>query len=98
MFVGTLTLDILLGDVHSLKEKRGIVKPILAELDKRAGVGAAETGHQNLHRRAQIGVAVVAATAARVNEVLDDLEGVVAWRPEIELLSARRRLRSDEDD
>jgi len=93
-----LTLDILLGDVHSLKEKRGIVKPILAELDKRAGVGAAETGHQNLHRRAQIGVAVVAATAARVNEVLDDLEGVVAWRPEIELLSARRRLRSDEDD
>lgn len=98
MFVGTLTLDILLGDVHSLKEKRGIVKPILAELDKRAGVGAAETGHQNLHRRAQIGVAVVAATAARVNEVLDDLEGAVAWRPEIELLSARRRLRSDEDD
>jgi len=93
-----MTLDILLGDVHSLKEKRGIVKPILAELDKRAGVGAAETGHQNLHRRAQIGVAVVAATAARVNEVLDDLEGVVAWRPEIELLSARRRLRSDEDD
>lgn len=93
-----MTLDILLGDVHSLKEKRGIVKPILAELDKRAGVGAAETGHQNLHRRAEIGVAVVAATAARVNEVLDDLEGAVAWRPEIELLSARRRLRSDEDD
>ncbi|MBS2532348.1 DUF503 domain-containing protein [Catenulispora sp. NF23] len=98
MFVGTMTLDILLGDVHSLKEKRGIVKPILADLDKRAGVGAAETGHQDLHRRAEIGVAVVAATAARVNEVLDDLEGAVAWRPEIELLSARRRLRSDEDD
>jgi len=93
-----MTLDILLGDVHSLKEKRGIVKPILAELDKRAGVGAAETGHQDLHRRAEIGVAVVAATAARVKEVLDDLEGAVAWRPEIELLSVRRRLRSDEDD
>ncbi|WP_228555912.1 DUF503 domain-containing protein [Catenulispora pinisilvae] len=93
-----MTLDILLGDVHSLKEKRGIVKPILADLDKRAGVGAAETGHQDLHRRAEIGVAVVAATAARVNEVLDDLEGAVAWRPEIELLSARRRLRSDADE
>ena len=93
-----MTLDILLGDVHSLKEKRGIVKPILADLDKRAGVGAAETGHQDLHRRAEIGVAVVAATAARVNEVLDDLEGAVAWRPEIELLSARRRLRSHADE
>jgi len=93
-----MTLDILLGDVHSLKEKRGIVKPILAELDKRAGVGAAETGYQDLHRRAEIGVAVVAATAARVNEVLDDLEGAVAWRPEIELLGVRRKLRSDDDD
>jgi uncharacterized protein len=98
VFVGIMTLDILLGDVRSLKEKRAIVKPILAELDRRAAVGAAETGHLDLHRRAEIGVAVVAATAARVNEVLDDLEGAVAWRPEIELLSARRRLRSDEDD
>ena len=98
MFVGTLTLDILLGDVHSLKEKRAIVKPILADLDKRSAVAAAETGYQNLHRRAEIGVAVVAATAARVNEVLDDCEGTVAWRPEIELLSVRRRLHSDEDD
>jgi hypothetical protein len=31
-------------------------------------------------------------------ELLDDCEGAVAGRPEFELLSARRRLRSDEDD
>jgi uncharacterized protein len=98
VFVGILTLDILLGDVHSLKEKRGVVKPILAELDKRAAVAAAETGYQDLYRRAEIGVAVVAATAARVNELLDDCEGTVAWRPEIELLSARRRLHSSDDE
>jgi uncharacterized protein YlxP (DUF503 family) len=98
LFVGTLTLDILLGDVHSLKEKRGIVKPILAELDRRAAVAAAETGYQDLHRRAEIGVAVVASSAARVAEVLDDCEGAVAWRPEIEVLSVRRRVYSDEDE
>ncbi len=98
MFVGTLTLDILLGDVHSLKEKRGVIRPILAELDKRAAVAAAETGYQDLHRRAEIGVAVVASSAARVTEVLDDCEGAVAWRPEIEVLSARRRMHSDEDE
>jgi hypothetical protein len=43
-------------------------------------------------------VAVVAATAARVREVLDDCEGAVAWRPEIELLSVRRRLHGDDDE
>ena len=31
MFVGTLELDLLLGDVHSLKEKRSVVRPIVAE-------------------------------------------------------------------
>jgi len=98
VFVGTLTIDILLGDVRSLKEKRGIIKPILADLDKRAAVAAAEVGHQDLHRRAELGVAVVAASAARVHEVLDDCEGAVAWRPEIELLSVRRRLHSDDDE
>ena len=31
MVVGTLALDVLLGDVHSLKEKRSVVRPIVAE-------------------------------------------------------------------
>ena len=98
VFTGTLTLDVLLGDVHSLKEKRGLIRPILAELNRRAAVGAAEVGAQDLHRRAILGVAVVAGSHQRVVELLDDCEGAVAWRPEFELLSARRRIQSDEDD
>jgi uncharacterized protein len=98
VFTGTLTLDLLLGDVHSLKEKRGLIRPVLAELNRRPAVGAAEVGAQDLHRRAILGVAVVAGSHQRVVELLDDCEGAVAWRPEFELLSARRRVRSDEDD
>lgn len=98
MFTGTLTLDLLLGDVHSLKEKRGLIRPVLAELNRRPAVGAAEVDAQDLHRRAVLGVAVVAGSHQRVVELLDDCEGAVAWRPEFELLSARRRVRSDEDD
>ena len=98
VFTGTLTLDLLLGDVHSLKEKRGLIRPVLAELNRRPAVGAAEVGGQDLHRRAILGVAVVAGSHQRVVELLDDCEGAVAWRPEFELLSVRRRVRSDEDD
>lgn len=98
VFTGTLTLDLLLGDVHSLKEKRGLIRPVLAELNRRPAVGAAEVDAQDLHRRAVLGVAVVAGSHQRVVELLDDCEGAVAWRPEFELLSARRRVRSDEDD
>jgi hypothetical protein len=98
MFLGSLTFDLLLGDVHSLKEKRAVVRPIVAELRRRFDVSAAETGHLDLHRRAEVAVALVSADAGHVREVLDACERLVAGRPEVELLSTRTRLRDDEDD
>jgi uncharacterized protein YlxP (DUF503 family) len=98
MFTGTLSLDLLLGDVHSLKEKRAVVRPVVAELRRRFEVAAAEAGALDLHRRALVGVAVVAPDAAHCVEVLDACERFVAARPEVELLSARRRFHSEEDE
>jgi uncharacterized protein YlxP (DUF503 family) len=97
MWIGWLEFDILLGDIHSLKEKRSVVRPLVAELQRRFGVSAAETGSLDLHRRAGVGMAVVAADRAHVAEVLDAAERLVANRPEIELLSARRDLRRSDD-
>lgn len=97
MWIGWLEFDILLGDVHSLKQKRSAVRPIIAELRRRFAVSAAETGSLDLHRRAGVGVAVVAADRAHVVEVLDAAERLVAGRPEIELLSVRRDLRRSDD-
>ncbi len=57
----------------------------------------AETGHLDLHRRAEIGIAVAASTAAHAAEVLEACERFVAGRPDIELLSARQRLFSEEE-
>ena len=98
MFTATLTLDLLLGDVHSLKGKRAVVRPVVAELRRRFPVSAAEVGHLDLHRRAEIGVAVVAADAAHCEEVLDAVEHLVARRPELVLLAARRQLLAGTDD
>ncbi len=98
MFTGTLALDLLLGDVHSLKQKRSVVRPIVAELSRRFGVSAAEAGSLDLHRRALIGVAVVAADAAHCREVLQACEGLVAQRPEVEILAAHTSLFKEGDD
>jgi len=89
--------DVLLpGDSRSLKAKRSYVRPIVAALRK-FEVSAAEVGALDRHGRAEIGVAVVAAEAGHVGEVLDSCERLMAGRPEIELLSVRRRLHGDED-
>ena len=98
MFVGVLSLDLRFGDVHSLKEKRSLVRPIVAELRKRYDVAAAEAGHVELHRRSLVGIAVVVTEAAHCVDVLDACERLVASRPEVELLSARRQFVSEEDE
>lgn len=97
MWIGSIELDILLGDVHSLKEKRSVVRPLVSELRRRFELSVAEVDHLDLHRRAMVGVAVVAPDAARIVEVLDQVERKVASRREIELLSARRMLHSSDD-
>ncbi|MEU1630880.1 DUF503 domain-containing protein [Streptomyces sp. NPDC020096] len=97
MYVGTLSFDLLLGDVRSLKEKRSIVRPIVAELQRRYGVSVAEVGDQDLYRRAEIGIAVVSGDLGHVKDVLDQCERWMAGRPEVDLLSARERIHGEDD-
>lgn len=97
MYTGTAIFDLLLpGDSRSLKAKRSYVRPIVAAL-RRFEVSAAEVGALDLHGRAQIGVAVVAAEPGHVRELLDSCERLVAERPEVELLSVKRRLYGADD-
>jgi uncharacterized protein YlxP (DUF503 family) len=97
VYTGTAVFDLLLpDDSRTLKIKRSYVRPIVAALRK-FEVAAAEVGALELHGRAEIGIAVVAADAAHVGEVLNTCERAVAGRPEIELLSVRRRLHGEDD-
>lgn len=97
MVVGTLRVDVLLGDVHSLKEKRSVIRPVVAELRRRYEVAAAATGEADLHRRSELAVAVVSSTHRHATEVLEACERLVAGRPELTLLAARHRLLDDDD-
>jgi hypothetical protein len=97
MYTETAVFDLLLpGDSRSLKHKRSYLRPILALLRKYE-VSAAEVGFHDLHGRAQIGVAVVAADPAQARAVIDTCENQIAGRPETELLSVKRRLYGEDD-
>ena len=98
MWIGWIEFDLLLGDVHSLKDKRAVIRPMLADLRRATEASVAEVDDQDLHRRAVLGVGVVASGAERVTDTLDRAERLVASRPEVTLLSARRRLRRSDDE
>ncbi|PWI43608.1 DUF503 domain-containing protein [Streptomyces sp. ICBB 8177] len=97
MYVGTLSFDLLLGDVRSLKEKRSVIRPIVAELHRRFAVSAAEVGEQELYRRATVGLALVSGDPGHLRQVLERCERWMAARPEVDLLSARQRIHGEDD-
>lgn len=97
MWIGWIEFDILLGDVHSLKQKRSVVRPLLAEVKRRFDVSVAEVGDHDQYRRSRLGVGLVAGDRAHLAEVLAAVERFVAARPEIELLSSRQRELHSED-
>jgi len=98
MFVATCEMDLLLGDVHSLKEKRGIIRPIVKEVRRRFDVAVSETDHQDLHRRARVTVAAVSGDAAHALSVVDACEEWVSGLPEVTLTETRRRLFGGDDE
>lgn len=97
MWVGSIEFELVLGDVRSLKQKRSVIRPVIADLARAHAVSVAEVGHQDLYRRAAVGVGLVSGDRAHVVEVLDTVERRMASRPEVELVSARRVLAHTDD-
>jgi hypothetical protein len=55
-----------------LKEKRAVVRSLIARLRSRLGLSAAEVGAQDLLQRAEVGFAVVSGDLATARRVADE--------------------------
>lgn len=98
MWIGWIEFDLIIDRSESLKEKRAVIKPLIAELRRRFQLSVAEVDHQDLHRRAGIGVGCVAGDRAHLVEVLDAAERLVAGRWDLEMINAARVLRRSGDE
>jgi uncharacterized protein YlxP (DUF503 family) len=74
MHAAALRVELRIPDAHSLKEKRGKLKPVIAELKRQYGVSVAEVDHQDLWQRATLGIAVVAPQAGQLHRLAHSLE------------------------
>jgi uncharacterized protein YlxP (DUF503 family) len=59
VIVAVQTWELHLPGCHSLKEKRGVLKPLTVGLRRSLNLSVAETDHQDLWQRAEIACAVV---------------------------------------
>lgn len=87
MIIGACTITLYLHGVHSLKEKRSIIKSVLARLRHEFNVSTAEVDAQDSHVRAVLGVACVSGSSEYAR---GQLEAVVRWieehRPDTQLI------------
>jgi uncharacterized protein YlxP (DUF503 family) len=98
MDVCALEVDLVVEHSASLKDKRAVVRHILDTARRRFGVSASEVGHHDLRQRAVLAFAFVAPGAARVEEVLDQVERFVWAQPSVSVVSTRRRWLEDDGD
>jgi len=87
MSVGICTIHVMMPENHSLKEKRGTVKSILARVTNRFNVSIAEIGRQDAWQMATLGVAFITTEAGHADQVLANVVGFIesGW-PDVQLL------------
>jgi uncharacterized protein len=81
-----IAFDLHIPESRSLKAKRAAIRPILDGLRHRFHVSVAETDCHDRWQRAEVAVAVVAASDGHLREVLDAVERFVDTAPEVEVL------------
>ncbi len=89
MHVAALRVDLRIRNVQSLKEKRAIVKSVIAHLTKTFDVAVSEVDHQELWQRATLGIAVVAPQAGQADRILHSVRRSLDQREDIEVLDTR---------
>jgi hypothetical protein len=97
MVVGLMRLDLRIPSSGSLKEKRHVVKSLVAGLRSKFNVSVAESGHQALHQRAEVAVAIASGEGAQVRRVAHEIERYVDTFPAIEVIDAELTLHRPED-
>jgi uncharacterized protein YlxP (DUF503 family) len=92
MTVGVLQLELNIGDAMSLKDKRRIVLSLKDRIAHAHNVSIAEVGALDEHRRAILGIAMVANDRGYVEGGLSKLVDFVRTVPSVNLIDYRIEL------
>ena len=93
MIIAAMTFRLHAPWVHSLKEKRMIVKSIIAQLQNRVHVSAAEIDEQDTHQIIVIGIVAIVPHNAMADSLMDEISVFVEENAEAEILDEQREIR-----
>lgn len=93
MAIGVLTLHLMLPGCTSLKQKRSLIKPVIARLHREFNVSVAEVDRQDLWQEAVLACALVSNDAAHTQRALQTVVDFTerSW-PNLDILQHRIEL------
>jgi len=89
VIVGTLEIELLIAESHSLKARRRVVKSLKDRIRTRFNVSVADVGDQDVWQRVILGVAVVTSDRRFANEILSKVLDLVAGDPRADVVGQR---------
>ena len=92
MKIASMTFRLRAPWVHSLKEKRMIVKSLVAKLQNKFHVSAAEIDEQDVHQVIVIGVASIVPHNAMADSLMDEISEFVESNTEAEIVEETREV------
>lgn len=79
--------------VHSLKEKRMIVRSIISKLQNKFHVSTAETDEQDIHQIIVIGIAAIIPDQGYADSLMNEISHFIEENCEAEILDETREIR-----
>ncbi|OPJ59703.1 DUF503 domain-containing protein [Clostridium oryzae] len=76
--------------VHSLKEKRMVVKSIVQKLKNKFNISVAEIEEQDIHQTIVIGIAGVCSSAAQADSTMENILDFVEENTDAEIVNIEK--------
>jgi len=77
MIVGIMRINVLLRDIHSLKQKRQVVKSIKEKLTNRFNISIIESNHQELWQNLEISIAMLSNEKLIIEKIFNEIENIL---------------------
>ena len=92
MVIASATWELNLPECSSLKEKRSLLRSLKDRLRNKFNVSVAETAFQDVHKRAQLTIALVASNGRYAESVLDKMDSFVERNGKARIGSVQKRV------
>jgi len=93
MIIEAATIKLYAPWVHSLKEKRMVVKCLIAKTKNKFNVSIAEVDAQDIHQTIVLGLACVAGTVAHADSMIESILTFIEDNAGAEIIEVQRERR-----